>query len=214
MPTPQEQQAIQAIVTARNIPYLVHFTRTDNLPSILNHGFYPQSRKMELLSGISHINDELRLDNKKDHTCFSITFPNSRMFFRVRNTFGGNWAVLLINKKILWEKDCLFYQSNAASNIVRFNSINDHKGSYALSKMFLSSYECPRENFLLDSDPTDEQAEVMIPGIIESSYIDSIIFDNNDIAMQYRNLVKDKEIHYCQPVTRIYTTRRAFRYGY
>ncbi|MFH4181086.1 DUF4433 domain-containing protein, partial [Acinetobacter baumannii] len=63
MPTTQEQQAIQAIVTAKNIPYLVHFTRVDNLPSILNNGFYPQSRKMQLLNGISHINDELRLDN-------------------------------------------------------------------------------------------------------------------------------------------------------
>lgn len=214
MPTIQEQQAIQAIVAAKNIPYLVHFTRVDNLPSILNNGFYPQSRKMELFGGIPHINDELRIDNKKDHTCFSISFPNSRMFFRVRNTFGGNWAILLINKQILWEKECLFYQTNAASNSVRFNSIDNHKGSHALNTMFLSNDECPRESFLLDCDPTDEQAEVMIPGIIESSYIDGIIFDNNDMATEYSNRIKDKKIYYCQPVTKIYTTRKACRYGY
>lgn len=214
MPKTQEQLAIQAIVTAKNIPYLVHFTRIDNLPSILKNGFYPQSRKMELSAGIPHINDHMRLDNKKDHTCFSISFPNSKMFFRVRNTFNGDWAVLLINNRILWEKECLFYQTNAASNSVRFNSIDSHQGSHALSKMFLSSDECPRDSFLLDCDPSDEQAEVMIPGIIESSYIDGIVFDNREIADEYNNRIKDKKIFYCQPVTKIYTTRKAFRYGY
>jgi len=214
MPTVQEQQAIQAIVTARNIPYLVHFTHVDNLSSILNNGFYPQSRKTELSGGIAHINDELRLDNKKDHTSFSIAFPNSKMFFRVRNTFGGDWAILLINNKILWEKECLFYQTNAASNSVRFNSTDEHKGSNALSRMFLSSDECPRESFLLDYDPTDDQAEVMIPGVIESSYIDSIVFDNKDIANEHYNRIEDKKVYYCQPVTKLYTTRKACRYGF
>lgn len=214
MPTVQEQLAIQNIVKAKNIPYLVHFTHVGNLPSILKHGFYPQSRQTELSGAIHHINDYMRLDNKTDHTCFSISCPNSRMFFRVRNKFNGNWAVLLINNRILWEKECLFYQTNAASNSVRFNSINNHQGSHALSTMFLSSDECPRDSFLLDCDPTDEQAEVMIPGIIESSYIDAIVFDNREIADEYNNRIKDKEILYCQPVTRIYTTRKAFRYGH
>lgn len=214
MPTIEEQLAIQAVVTAKNIPYLVHFTRVDNLPSILKNGFYPQSRKTELAGGIPHINDPLRLDNKNDHTCFSISFPNSRMFFRVRNTFNGDWAVLLLKNQILWEKECLFYKTNAASNSVRFNSIDNHQGSHALSAMFLSNDECPRDSFLLDYDPTDEQAEVMIPGIIEPSYIDSIVFDNREIADEYYNRVKDKKIFYCQPVTKLYTTRKACRYGY
>ena len=43
MLTAQEQKAIQAIVTARNIPYLVHFTRVENLPFILQHGLQPRS---------------------------------------------------------------------------------------------------------------------------------------------------------------------------
>lgn len=214
MPTIEEQLAIQAVVTAKNIPYLVHFTRVDNLPSILKNGFYPQSRNTELTGGIPHINDPLRLDNKSDHTCFSISFPNSRMFFRVRNTFNGDWAVLLLKNQILWEKECLFYQTNAASNSVRFNSIDNHQGSHALSAMFLSSDECPRDSFLLDYDPTDEQAEVMIPGIIEPSYIDSIVFDNREIADEYYNRIKDKKIFYCQPVTKLYITRKACRYGY
>lgn len=214
MLTIEEQRAIQAIVTSRDIPHLVHFTHVNNLSSILQYGFYPQSRKNDLAHGIAQINDQLRLDNKLEYSCFSITFPNSKMFYRVRNKIGGDWAVLLINKKILWEKECLFYPTNAANNSVRFNNVNDHKGHKALNDIFTSSDESPRDVFLSACDPTDEQAEVMISGIIEPSYIDAIIFDNQLVANHYYGLIKNKEVFYCRPATKIYTTRKAFRYGH
>jgi hypothetical protein len=59
------RQAIQAQSEALNIPYLVHFTRAVNLPSILEHGLYPISRKDEL--GINpQVNDQMRLDGHLD----------------------------------------------------------------------------------------------------------------------------------------------------
>lgn len=214
MPTIEEQKAIQAYVEQKNIPYLVHFTHVNNLTSILQHGFYPQAQKSALASGIAHINDEVRWDNKKSYSCFSIAFPNWRMFYRVRNTFGGDWAVLLLNNRILWEKDCLFYEMNAADNRVRFNDIKDHQGISALEKMYNDSLDLPRESFLFKCDPTDDQAEVMIPGIIDPSYIESIVFDNKDIAKHYVTNPTGKSIYYCTPSTKIYTTRKASRHGF
>lgn len=214
MPNIPEQVAIQKFVNIKQIPYLVHFTHVNNLPSILQYGFYPQAQKTDLAAGIAHINDSLRLDNKKNYSCFSIAFPNSRMFYRVRNSFGGDWAVLLINNRILWEKDCLFYEMNAADSRVRFNDVEYHRGANALARMYDHSDDSPREPHLLNCDPTNDQAEVMVPGIIDPSYINSIVFDNQTIATHYHHNITDKSIYYCAPSTKIYTTRRACRSGY
>ena len=116
MPTVQEQLAIQAIVTARNIPYLVHFTHVDNLPSILQHGLQPRSvvddanqNKNNILFGKNIIfNDSYRVDYKREYNCLSVSFPNWRMFWGCRQNSGGNWVVLLLHPKILWEKESLF----------------------------------------------------------------------------------------------------------
>lgn len=214
MPTLEEQTAIQSVVKDKDIPYLVHFTHVNNLPSILQNGFYPQAKKDDLHAGIAQINDTKRYDNKTDYSCFSIGFPNWRMFYKVRNNIAGSWAVLLINSRILWEKECLFYATNAADNSVRFNDKSCHTGTTALESMYAFSKDYPRENFLKSFDPTDDQAEVMIPGIIEQAYIQSIIFDNERLADSYFEQVKDKEVYFCRPNTKIYTTRKACRHGF
>jgi hypothetical protein len=44
---------------------------------------------------------------------------------------------------------------------------------------------------LLDYDPTDDQAEVMIQNVV--SYIDSIVLITKDIANEHYNRIEDKK---------------------
>lgn len=188
MPTAQEQLAIQAIVTAKNIPYLVHFTRVENLPFILQHGLQPRSVIDDAQNNVNNIlfgrntvvNDGYRVDYKRDYNCLSISFPNWRMFWGCRQSFGGNWVVLLLDRKILWEKECLFYPTNAASGSVSSLPIHNFNNAIALENMFGGQ----RYQNMYDHDPTDVQAEVMVHGAIEPHYIGQCLFQNI-VSMQY-----------------------------
>lgn len=195
MPTIEEQLAIQAIVAAKNIPYLVHFTRVENLPFILQHGLQPRSvidqasnNPQNILFGINaFVNDGIRVDYKREYNCLSISFPNHRMFWGCRQNDNSNWVVLLLHPRILWEKDCLFYPINAASGSVNCLPIENFNNSLALENMFIGERN---ENMPLH-DPTDVQAEVMVQGPIEPHYIMGCIFNSlvlkHNYSMQYTN---------------------------
>lgn len=102
----------------KGIPYLVHFTNVENLDSILTNGLYPRSQVDSDPLIKASVNDTIRVDYKPEYNCVSISFPNCRMFYKCRQQPSSSWVVLLLNPKILWEKDCLFYPTNAASNTV------------------------------------------------------------------------------------------------
>ena len=78
---------IQQICDERNIETLVHFTRVENLSSILQNGLL--SRKaLEILEETRGqqflFNDRKRKDGHKDAICLSISFPNYQMFYPIR----------------------------------------------------------------------------------------------------------------------------------
>lgn len=105
---------IQDFCRKLQIPYLIHFTRTENINSIFRHGLYPVSSFAELDS-TPIINDELRLDGHLDGISLSVAFPNSQMFYKCRmENPEVNWSVLILFPSILWEKDCAFCRHNAA----------------------------------------------------------------------------------------------------
>ena len=192
MPTTQEQLAIQAIVTAKNIPYLVHFTRVENLPSILQHGLQPRSvvddanqNKNNILFGKNIIfNDSYRVDYKREYNCLSVSFPNWRMFWGCRQNSGGNWVVLLLHPKILWAKESLFYPTNDATGSVSTLRIHNFNNSIALANMFGGQ----RDQNMCDHDPTDVQAEVMVQGIIAPQYVGYCLFQDLALLQGYQAL--------------------------
>ena len=192
MPTTQEQLAIQAIVKARKIPYLVHFTCVENLPSILQHGLQPrsvvddaQNNQNNILFGKNIVvNDSYRVDYKREYNCLSVSFPNCSMFWGCRQNFDGSWVVLLLDPKILWEKECLFYPINAASGSVSALPINNFNNSIALENMF----DGQRNQNMCDHDPTNVQAEVMVQGVIEPHYIGHCLFEDRDLCQDNKAL--------------------------
>ncbi|MGI2153096.1 hypothetical protein ACROAK_09440 [Shewanella oncorhynchi] len=91
------QQDIKDICERLQIPGLVHFTQLANLEGILTNGLLSRER----VEGIAEINDELRLDGRRNYISTSISFPNCKMFYRYRQQKGGLWCVLLINRAVV-----------------------------------------------------------------------------------------------------------------
>lgn len=164
---------MKGLVEARGIDFVWHFTRLSNLPSILVNGLI--NRVQITFSGMqSEFNDHCRIDGQQDSICCSIAHPNYKMFYRLRQENPDvEWVVIGLKPSVLWEKDCAFCVSNAASNEVTSIPIQARKGTAAFNRLFEEAPGKPTREGLGISDacPTNPQAEVLVFGNIETSYI-------------------------------------------
>lgn len=190
------RQAIQAHATEIQVPFLLHFTRVVNLPSILQYGLYPVSRTVEI--GVAPvINDELRLDGHQDGTSLSIAFPNYRMFWKYRQDNDGvDWVVLAIHPSVLWTKDCAFCRHNAADARISHQPLEDLKTSFAFASMFdeIDGIQPRAEQRLKPFDPTDGQAEVLVFDVIEPELIFGAVFDKTTVRDAHEGLLGNRQI--------------------
>lgn len=163
----QARQAIHQQCTDRNIQYLTHFTRMENVDSILQHGLISHAH----LNGRGIINDHERWDRRTQATCLSISHPNYRMFYKLRKEQeDAQWAVLLLSPSILWELDCGFTRLNAADALMARLSDEDIRGLEAFNQLFTDAAH--RQQWQLGiHEPTNPQAEVLCFETIAPSYI-------------------------------------------
>ena len=198
MPTQQEQTAIRQIVQNRSIPFLLHFTKLENLESILTHGLLPRTG-FKGLSKLPLINDQYRLDNHEDAVSLSVSFPNYRMFYgcRQRDT-NQKWVVLIIHPIILWESDCAFYPMNAATGKVSSLDSSMFKNASSLEAMFaegVNGINRSDQTYLRLYDPSDVQAEVMVFGAIGSDRIRGIVFNDMVAKESKATLCVGREVY-------------------
>lgn len=104
------RERVQAIALGKKVPFLIHFTRAENIASIMAYGLLPVSVARE--QGIRPtINDPHRLDGRLNGTSLSVSFPNGAMFYKLRNENpDSDWVVLALSPSILWSKNVLFCQ--------------------------------------------------------------------------------------------------------
>ena len=181
---------IKRFIERRGINSLYHFTGIDNLDAILKYGLLSIERLEEQYIDY-YYNDKARYDNKLDSICTSISFPNYKMFYKIRQYCGEEvvWCVIEIDSRILWEKECIFCKENAASNNERYTNINEKMGINGLKKLF-DDDELRRKIGLPDYFTTNPQAEVLVKDEIPVSYIKSINFNRyipSDIKIKYNN---------------------------
>ena len=197
------QSQLQQICTERHIRTLIHFTRIENLSSILQQGLLGRSF-LEKRGQPFEWNDEQRLDAHKEAVCLSISFPNYQMFFSVRErkkkaneANDSQWIVLLLDANILWELDCAFFQENAASNPADgiTPSLEQRKTSSALTGMFVEDYvnrqgsRVSRQVLQISNNyPTNPQAEVLVFDSIPTRYIKIVHFRNATILHEWRSI--------------------------
>ena len=178
-------EQIKQKVKMRGIQWLVHFTHIQNVDSILEHGIMPRWETEWLETTLNKENkfifpDQYRAD-EKNASCLSIMFPNNEMLWHKRQQYPDiDWVFLLLKPDVLWECDCAFYPTNAASTGLRHKSVENFKTIAAFEAMFASevkketTYEIKtitRPEKLKSYLPTDVQAEVLVFNTIAPSYI-------------------------------------------
>lgn len=191
---------IQQEVEIRGITRVLHFTHIDNLPFILDKGILTRD---SLTEPPAKFNDDIRLDGHLDATCLSISFPNSKMFYKYRMNRPGDWVILSLDPRILWEKNCSFYKCNAASASVSSLDPATLTGLEAFNEMF---YETPEPNTresnnLKPRHTTDVQAEVLVFSDIDVSYINSVFYTNKKSADDHCGLAQNIKHQYYATIT-------------
>lgn len=180
-----DKREIKNEVKRRDIKYLTHFTRFDNVKTILENGLLGrQSLSDKRIS--YYYNDIHRIDNIQNGICCSISFPNYKMFWGIKQNqreFGidpdKDWVILRLKPELLWQKKAYFCRQNAASNQERFNL--DKMDANAFKSMFNDLDYIERNQLNIpDSFTTNPQAEVVFIENIEPEWIIDICVKNGN----------------------------------
>lgn len=180
---------IEELIDKRRIS-LYHFTPLKNLENILKLGLVAQ---WSLAFGVTNAVgiDDSRPDPR--NLCFSIGFPNYKMFYSKRQASPMAYAVLELKPTILTEKEWLALPTNSSRRLLR-GQMQDAPGvlrSYeALKLLFMSHLGTERgiverSNLQIPSSyTTDPQAEIQVESeIVESRYIHKVHFETDgDLA--------------------------------
>lgn len=174
-----EKRKIMQCAQNRGVEYFVHFTDIDNIESILYNGLCSREY-LNRTKQTYYYNDDLRLDNYLDAICLSVTSPNYKMFFKLRNENPDtHWAVLAINANKVLELDCAFNRTNAANKLMSQIPLESRMTASAFEDMFYEREDVSREDMQLYSfEPTDPQAEILVFNRIPTDFIECIHFNN------------------------------------
>lgn len=203
---------IEEFCRSRKIPALLHFTRANNLPSILKNGSVPRSH-IDGGNCDAQTNDPHRLDGRRNFNCLSIGFPNSDMFYKFRmQSPGVDWPIILFHRDIMWSMNALFCWRNAASQDISSRDQDSLRSLVALQELYEERKGFPTrgEQFLIDYDPTNVQAEVMVEGVIPPEKIRGIIFPNKSSQQLYKDIVGDLKT-YVSNRAGFYSDRKFYR---
>lgn len=175
-----ESALIAEEIKKRGITALYHFTRVENLPSIMRRGILPRKVLDETVPDFFY-NDDNRYDNCTDAVCLSLEFPNYRMFYYERSQRpDSKWAVLKLKPSILTDFPCAFCWTNASDDTVTRIELSRRMGADAFRGLFADRPGFPQRAALgiPDSYPTNPQAEILAFATIPIEYIQRVHFQD------------------------------------
>ena len=187
--TPIRVSALQ-----RGITRLCHFTPSRNLAHIANdpRGVLATRHLKADEQTLFNPTDIMRLDGYPDHVCCSIQYPNAWYFRKARQneTLFRDWVVLLIHRRYLWQAGTKFCPRNAAAAHGRLIG----EGVEAFHELFADLVEgvhpYHRGPNHLDSLPTDEQAEVLVPDRIRRTDVQGVVVRDDAQAARETSRLK------------------------
>lgn len=185
-----EGKKIAEIIRNNRVKYLVHFTRLENLDSILEYGIL-SIQELNYMK-LPYINNDFgRYDSRKDCSCFSIEFPNDILLKTFQRRQGNcSWIIFLIDVFVLISSDSekQFCIHNAASKgISEKIKYNQLRTAEEFQNMFSERVEFNKsdgDHFIernIDKSylATSNQAEILIEGSVDRNYIKGIITQNH-----------------------------------
>lgn len=183
----EDLNKIKNILQERKIYELLHFTTLDNLDSILEYGLLSKE-KLDKKNINYKINDYYRYDGLPNHVSTSISYPNYRYLYSLRQANKDKeYIILSINSCALLNlKENYFFETNAANNIYYpHTNFEKQKGSAAFERLFNDTVITGSRNpYIPDNCTTDPQAEAMIEDEIEQRDILTIYSNSRDYNTQ------------------------------
>ena len=168
----------------RGITRLCHFTKSVHLAQILRKGEIRPVADLTAAKDAYRGTDPTRRDGFPDHVNCSIEYPNSWYLRKARNDDPNftDWVVLCLDVALLDRDEVRFCPFNSARN----NGSAAACGTHAFEAMFALEVTGAR-GLRRDSRhpawwPTDDQAEVLVPGSIPLKRIGSVIVRSEEQA--------------------------------
>jgi hypothetical protein len=198
-------QSIEEFVKARGITRLVHFTRLENLPSILRHGLIPRAEleANHLMAATSKFNDDIRLDQRRDWSCLSISRINYKMYYKYSR--DAEWCIILFDPSLLWKQEALFCETNAASTGAVDCAERFGWSCEGLAELFKDPVETPRlgrvsraglmPGGLPRHETSNPQAEVLVHGNVSTAFIREVAFRRIEDLERTTEHFAGKRIH-------------------
>lgn len=169
---------IAEVVGAQQIENVLHFSRLENLPGILEHGLLSRSVLRNADYGV-YVSDAGRLDKEDDAISVSISCYYPKMFEAKRHRSGDEpWVILVLHPSLLWNYPCRFHRNGAATNATKYGSSTTY-GGFALKTLFDDfslSTDSTKTSFRAEyglpiSWPTFSDSEVQVMSPIHPDYV-------------------------------------------
>lgn len=192
---------LKQIAERRGIKYFVHFTRVENLPSILEHGLLTRHELAENNYDFLY-SDEARYDGIMNSISLSVTFPNYKMLYSKKcGNAEAKWCVLILKAEEVLNLPCIFNKMNAASSESTYTPVDSRKSPKAFEEMFAETVgECERRRlkcygkFECEKYATDPQAEILCLETIPVKAIYGCTFDELDAVNPYFDMLNNAGI--------------------
>ena len=193
------KKKIQKFIDDRNVECCIHFTKVENLKSILQYGLLSKD-EMDYKFLDYHYNDSLRLDGYTESISVSITFPNYKMLYKYRmENSSSRWVVLILDASLVLSLDCAFCFKNAASSSINSIAIEELKSYAALEDMFKENHIYTRKEMnLSENEPTNPQAEILVFQNIPVEAIKFVIFEDFSDMQTHKHKLDSMNIAYCR----------------
>ena len=193
----ENYKEFQKEIEKRKIEFLIHFTPTINLYSILENKKIMSRAILENLDidqfdilDYVKFTDDVRYDDK-NYINLSLSGPNTYLFKKfqekTKNDCTINWCVLKINTQLIYENDTLFSVTNAASNTAKKQyGISGDLDKFKMlfkKEIIINNFNRKQKiirNSILSKYPTDVQAEILVKNEILSNNILSICFKSEE----------------------------------
>lgn len=209
---------IKEIIKQRKIQNLTHFTKIENLESILTNGLL--SRKYLDSNKIKHaFNDNERWDNKINATCLSIEFPNEFLLKKFKEKYiNAKWVIILLDIKLLNNNCNKYFCNKNAGGASSWLNCDYSQTFHAFESLFnekINSKSLARSDQLYIKKylPTDVQAEILIEDNIQPKFIKKLIFETqNDLEICKSSFVDKGLLEKYNPIvnSQFYNSRQNF----
>lgn len=180
------------ILTVRGVARLCHFTKFQNLTHIMASvdGILASD---SIRQDTKNVIDKQRYDGELDYVCCTVQYPNSWFMKKaIQNNADKifrDWVVLYVDLSILNYKKAKFCPCNASKGF----GIHINKNMENIESIFADSvptFAYPRSPKMIDSCPTDGQAEILIKDGIPRESIIGVTVGKDDVAKRVYAMLK------------------------